>query len=105
MFCMQDQQKFFHILWAMLGNGCICISNCVLWLVSIILNFNALCDADSVQRLNYAVLLKSNRIFYRIFGITYGNYISTVSNKGEDYLWLYFLSFLNHPLMYEKTDC
>ena len=70
MFRIQNDTKDFNILWAMLGNGCICILNCVLWLVSIILNFNALSDAYSVQRYSYTALLKSNRVFCPIVGVS-----------------------------------
>ena len=44
-------QKKSDILWAMLGNAWKCILKCVSWFVSVILNFNALCDAYTVQRL------------------------------------------------------
>ena len=81
-----------------------CILNCVSWYVSIILKFTALCDTYTVQIQSYAVLLKSNRIFCLILGITFGNYFLTVSNEGDDHLWLYFVD-LNYPSMYEETDC
>ena len=52
-------QKISDISWTLLGNGWKCILNCVLRSVSIILNFNAFCDAHKAQR-HYIVLLKSN---------------------------------------------
>ena len=48
-------EKIFDISWAMLGNGWKCIFNRVSWFISIILNFNALRDAYTVQRQNYAL--------------------------------------------------
>ena len=47
MFHIQDHRKFSDTLWAIFGNGWKCILNSVTWFVSIILNFNALCDAHS----------------------------------------------------------
>ena len=98
-------QKIFDVLWVVLGNGCISILNCVSWFVSIMLNFNALCDVYAVQIQSYSVLLKSNRIFCPIFGITFGNYFLVVPNEGYDQLWLYFVYFLNYPPMYEEISC
>ena len=84
----------------MLGNDWKCIVNCVSWFVSIILNFNAFCDAYTVQKEGYTMLLKSN-ICCLILGVTFGNYILTVSNEGEDHLCLYFVYFWNWPPIYE----
>ena len=91
------------MLWSMIGNGWIYLLNCVSWFVSVILNFNALCDEYTVQRQSYTVLLKSNGIFYLMLGITFGNYILRVSKDDDDHLWLYFV-YLNYPSMYEETD-
>ena len=82
-----------------------CNLNYVSWFVSIILNFNALCDVYTVQRQSYTALLKSNRIFCQLLGITFGNYFLSVSNKDDDYLWLYFIFFLSYSDMYEEMDC
>ena len=99
-FVYRITQKISDKLWVILGNGCICILNCVSWFVSLILNFNALCVvAHAFQRQSYTMLLKSNRIFCLILGITFGNYFLTVSNEGDDHLWLYFVFFLNQPPM------
>ena len=54
MFRIQDHKNSFDILWVMLGNGSECILNCVLWFVSVILNFNVLCDEYTVQRQCYS---------------------------------------------------
>ena len=69
----------------MIGNDWKCIVKSVSWLVSIILNFNDLCYEYTVQR-HYTVLLRSNRIFYIILGLTFGNYFLTVSDEVEDHL-------------------
>ena len=45
-----------------------------------------------IQR-HYTVLLKIDRIFYLILGITFGNNFLTVSNKVEGHLWLHFVNF------------
>ena len=71
--------------------------------VSNILNFNALCDEYTVQIQSYTVLLKSSRLFCLILGNTFGNYSLTVSNEGDDHLWVYSVN-LNYPPMYEETD-
>ena len=89
----------------MLRNGWICIFNCISWFVSIILNFNTLCDAYTVQTQCYTGLFKSSRIFCLILGITFGNYFLIVSNEDDDYLWLYFVFILNYPPMYKEIDC
>ena len=86
----------------MLGNGWKNILNRVSWFVFIIQNFDSLCDAYRIIR-HYTVLLRINRIFCLILGITFGNYILSVSNEDDDHLWLYFL-FLNYPPMYEGID-
>ena len=85
----------------MLGNGSKCILNCVLWFVSVIINFNVVCDAYRVKVQNFIELLKSNRIFWLMLGISFGNYFLTVYNESDDHLLLYFL----YPPMYEITDC
>ena len=46
-----------------------------------------------VMRMHYAVLLKSNRIFCLILGITFENYFLTILNEGEDHLWLNLPTF------------
>ena len=66
------------------GNGWKCILNCVSWLVSVILNFNALGNANIVQR-HYTELLRSNWIFCLILRITFWNYFLTVSKEVEDH--------------------
>ena len=104
-FVCRITQKIFDALWVIHGNGWICILNCVSWFVSTILNFNALCDAYTVQMQSYTVLLKSNRIFWLMLGTSFGNYILTVYNEGDYHLWLYFLYFLDYLSMYEETDC
>ena len=50
------------------------------------------------------MLLKSNKEFRLILGVTFGNYFLTVSNEVEDHLWLYFEYLLNYPPMYEEAD-
>ena len=100
MFLHRFQQKISDILWAILGNGWICILKYVSWFVSIVLNFNVLCDALTVQRQSYSVLLKSNRISCLIIEITFANCLK-VSNDSEDHLWVYFVYFLIYPPMYE----
>ena len=47
-FAYRVTEKIYDILWAMIGNDWKCIFNCVLWFVSITLNFNALCDASAI---------------------------------------------------------
>ena len=69
------------------------------------LNFNAFCDAYIVQKQSYTMLLKSNRIFCLILGITFENNLLSISNEGDDHLWFYFVFFLNYPPMYEEIDC
>ena len=73
-------------------------------IVFIILNFNALSDAYTVQIQSYTGLFKSNRIFWLMLGITFGNYFSTVCNEGDDHLCLYFVQFLNYLPMYEEIN-
>ena len=51
-------------------------------IVFIILNFNALSDAYTVQIQSYTGLFKSNRIFWLMLGISFGNYILRVYNEG-----------------------
>ena len=81
-------QKNSNIVWIIYGNRWICILNCVSWFVSIIINFNALCDAYIVQIESYAVILKNNRIFCLLLGITFDVFI-----EGDDHVWLYFVYF------------
>ena len=73
MVCKQDQTKDFPDImgytWKRLD---LVILICVSWFVSIIQNFNALCDAYLVERQSYTVLLKNNRIFCLILGIAFG---------------------------------
>ena len=88
----------------MLGNNWIFILNSVSWFASFILNFNALCDAYSVQIESNAMLLKNNRILWLILGITFGNYILTVSNKSRTFMALFclllnYLSMLVYKLL------
>ena len=73
--------------------------------VSIVQNFNALCDAYTVQMQSYTGLHKSKRIFWLMIGISFGNYFLTIYNKGNDHLWLYFVYFLNYLYIYEEIDC
>ena len=87
MFRTQYHTKIPDILWIMHKNGWKCILNCGSWFVSVILNFNALCDAYTVLR-NYAELLGNNRIFCLILGIIFGNYFLSASNKDGNHLWL-----------------
>ena len=94
-FVYRITQKVSDILWIMFENGWKCILNCVSRFVSVMLNFNALCNAYTVQR-HYTELLRSNRIFCLLLGIIFWNCFLTVSNEVEDYLWLYFVYFLNH---------
>ena len=54
--------------------------------VSIILKFNVLCGAYIVQTQSYTELLKINRIFWLMLGITFGNYFLTVYKEGDDHL-------------------
>ena len=68
-------------------------------------NFAVHCDPYTVQTQSYTVLLKSNRIFWFMLGISFGNYFLTVYDEGDDNLWLYFVYFLNSPLLYEEIDC
>ena len=42
--------------------------------------------------------------FCIILRITFGNYFLTISYEVEDYLWLYFVYFLNRLLIYEKGN-
>ena len=82
--------------------------NCVSWSPFIILNFNTICDVQfqcAVQIESYTVLLKNNRMFCLTLGITLRNYFLTVSNKGDDHLWLYFAYFLNYSQMSREVDC
>ena len=101
MLYIQDHTRYF---WndTMIGNGWKCILNCVSWIISIILNFNAICDAHAVQRQSYRILLKNNRIICLILRIILGNYFLTVSSEVENHLWLYFVYFLNHLAIYEE---
>ena len=91
----KDSKHIMSYAWKRLRK---CIFTCVSWFVSIILNFNALCDAYTVQRQNYIMLLKSNIIFRLILGITFENYSLSVSKEGDDHLCFYFV-FLNYPPM------
>ena len=50
------------------------------------------------------VLLKSNKMFCLVLEITVRCYFLTVSNEGDNHLWLYFV-FLNYPLTFEEIDC
>ena len=70
-----------------------------------ILNFNALCDANTVQRQSYTVLLKSDGIFCQLLRIIFGNYFLMVSNEVEDHLLFHFVYFLNHLPIYEGIHC
>ena len=88
-FVYRITQKISDILWVILENGWTCILNCVSRFVVIIPNFNALCNAYTVQIQSYTALLKSDRIF---------------SNEGDDHSWLYFV-FLNYSPLFEKIDC
>ena len=47
----------------------------------------------------------SYRMFYLIIGILFGNYMLTVSNKVEEYLWLYFGYFLNFLSIFGEIHC
>ena len=85
-FVYRITQKISRKLWVMLGNGWICISIYDAWFVSIILNFNALSNGYTVQIQSYTVLLKSNKIFCLITGITFLNNFLTVSNEDGSYL-------------------
>ena len=78
-------QKISDTLWATFENGWKCIFKCISWFASIIVNFNALCDAYTVYRY-YTVLFKNNRKFCFLLGIIFENYFLTVSNKVEDHL-------------------
>ena len=40
-----------------------------------------------------------------MLGKTFENNFFTVSNEGEDHLWLYFIYFLNYAPVYEEIDC
>ena len=104
-FAYSFKQKIFDILWVTLGYVWIYILKCISWFVSIILNFNGHCNAYTVQIQSYAVLLKSNRIFLLMLGISFGNYFLPIYNECDDPLWLYFVYFLNYPPMYEEIDC
>ena len=104
-FVCRITQKISDILWIILRNSWICILNCVSWFVSIILNFIALCDLYTLQIQSYTMLLKRNRIFCLIWGITFGSHILTVSHEGDDHLWIYFVYCLNYSRMYEEPDC
>ena len=75
------------------------------FMVCITFNFNALCDAYTVQRQSYTMLHKSNIIFCLILGITFTCYFLTVSEENKDHLWQYFVYALNYPPMYEEIDC
>ena len=50
---IQVTQNISDILWIIFGNDRKCILNCVSWFVSVILSFNALCNAYTVRRQNY----------------------------------------------------
>ena len=76
-------KKIFDTLRIMLQNSWICILNCASWFVSIILNFNALCDVYTVQRQSYTLLIKRNIIFCPILGIILGN------------VWICILNFVS----------
>ena len=99
-----SHKKICDILWVIIVNGWICISNCVSWFVWNIINVNALCDAYTVQIQSYTVLFKSNWIFWLMFEIYFGNYFLTVYNEGDDHFSLYFVYFLSYPPMYEEID-
>ena len=74
---------------------------------SILLNFNELCDAYTVQKQSYTKqfkLLKSNRIFCLTLEVIFWNYFITVSNEDENYFRLYFV-FLCYLPCYKKSDC
>ena len=103
-FVYRITQKISDTLWVIHGNSCLCILNCVSRFVSIILTFDALCDAYTVQIQIYTVLLKSNAIFFLILGIIFGNYFNTVFNEGDDHLWFYFTYFINQPPMYDEIN-
>ena len=84
---LKDHTKdFCYIIWIMLGNGWKCILNCVSLFFSVILNFNALCNAFTVVQRYYTELFISDRIFCLILGIVLGNYFLTVFKEFEDLL-------------------
>ena len=60
-------------------------------IVFIILDFNALSGAYTVQIQRYTGLFKSNRLFWLMLGIYFGNYSSTVYHEGDDHLCIYFV--------------
>ena len=103
-FICRITQKISDALWAMLGNGWKYIFNCVLWFISVIVNFNALCDTYTVYR-HYTVFLKSNRAFSFLIKIIIGNYFLMVSNKIEEHFWLHFVCFLNQLSISKEIRC
>ena len=42
---------------------------------------------------------------YNLIRIFFGKYILTVLTKVEKYLWLHFISFLNHLSIYKEIQC
>ena len=104
-FVYRITQKISDISWVTLGNGWVCNKLFFMFFFPFILNFNALCNAYTVQIQSYTVLLKSNRIICLILGITFGSYFLSVSKEVYDHFLLYFVLFLNYPPMYEEIDC
>ena len=66
-------QKISDIVCVILGNSWICILKILSWFVSIILNFNALFDAYTVQiqKLQCYSKFKSGRILWLMLGISF----------------------------------
>ena len=89
-FVYRITRLFSNIVWAMQ-----CLSNCVSWFVSIILNLNCpFCGACIVQR-HYAVSPKSDRKLRLLLEIILGNCLLMVSTQFEEHLWLYFVYFFH----------
>ena len=99
-------QKISDILYSMLGNGrkFVCVSQ----LISIILHFNALCDAHAVYR-HYTMILKSDLKFCLLLGIIFGNdFLTKFPTKPRKLKNIYmssFVYFLIHQSFYEKIHC
>ena len=65
---------------------------------SIMIIFNALCDAYIVERQSYTVLLKRNRILCLIMGKIFGNYFLTIYSKASIYGFILSTSYKTYTL-------
>ena len=71
--------------------------------VSFVLNFNAFCDAFTVQIQSYVVLLKSERIFCLMLGITFGRYFfNCFQQRWWSFMALFCLLFELPPYVWRN---